>query len=275
MQLDDSSLLQGNAYIDGQWVSADSGATFTVTNPANGQVIIDVADCAEAETRRAIEAAENALIKWRARSAKDRAGVLRRWFELMMQHQEDLAVILSTEQGKPMAESRGEIAYGASFIEWFGEEAKRVYGDVIPGHAPDKRIVVLKQPIGVTAAITPWNFPTAMIARKVAPALAAGCSMIVKPAAETPLSALAMAELASRAGVPAGVFSVVTTDSASVVGGVLTGAGAVRKLSFTGSTEIGKLLMEQCAGTVKKVSMAFERAHPQPYRRDEYLGLYA
>lgn len=255
MQLNDSSLLCGSAYINGQWVDADDGARFAVMNPASGQVIIEVADCGATETQAAIDAANSALAAWRARTAKDRAGVLRNWFELMLQHQEDLATILSMEQGKPMTESRGEIAYGASFIEWFGEEAKRIYGDVIPGHAPDKRIVVLKQPIGVTAAITPWNFPTAMIARKVAPALAAGCTMVVKPAAETPLSALAMAELATRAGVPAGVFSVVTTDRASVVGGVLTGSATVRKLSFTGSTEIGKLLMEQCAGTVKKVSM--------------------
>ncbi len=255
MQLNDRGLLQGKAYIDGTWVDANDSSCFAVTNPANGETIIEVADCAAVDTEFAIDAAERALPGWRSKTAKERAIVLRRWFDLMMQHQEDLALILSTEQGKPMTESRGEIAYGASFIEWFGEEAKRIYGDVIPGHAADKRIIVLKQPIGVTAAITPWNFPTAMIARKVAPALAAGCTMVVKPAAETPLSALAMAELAARAGVPAGVFSVVTSNQASVVGGVLTASPAVRKLSFTGSTEIGKLLMEQCAGTVKKVSM--------------------
>jgi succinate-semialdehyde dehydrogenase/glutarate-semialdehyde dehydrogenase len=255
MQLKDGNLLRGQAYIDGQWVSASGGGVFPVDNPASGEVFIEVADCGAAEAEAAVEAANRALPEWRAKTAKERAAVLRRWFQLMLDHQEDLAVILSSEQGKPMAESRGEIAYGASFIEWFAEEAKRVYGDVIPGHAADKRIIVIRQPIGVTAAITPWNFPTAMIARKVAPALAAGCTMVVKPAAETPLSALAMAELAERAGVPAGVFSVVTTDQASVVGGVLTSSPTVRKLSFTGSTAVGKLLMEQCAGTVKKVSM--------------------
>jgi succinate-semialdehyde dehydrogenase/glutarate-semialdehyde dehydrogenase len=255
MKLNDSGLLQGNAYIDGNWVKAAGNALFAVTNPADGELIIEVADCGAAETETAIAAADRALVGWRGKTAKERAAILRRWYELMIQHQEDLAVILSTEQGKPTTESRGEIAYGASFIEWFAEEAKRVYGDVIPGHAADKRIVVIKQPVGVTAAITPWNFPTAMIARKVAPALAAGCTMIVKPAAETPLSALAMAELAERAGVPAGVFSVVTSDNAPVVGGALTSSPTVRKLSFTGSTEIGKLLMQQCAGTVKKVSM--------------------
>ena len=255
MQLNDGTLLRRQAYIDGQWVTASGGATFPIDNPASGEVFIEVADCGAAEAEAAVEAASKALPEWRAKTAKERAAVLRRWFQLMLDHQEDLAVILSSEQGKPMVESRGEIAYGASFIEWFAEEAKRVYGDVIPGHAVDKRIIVIRQPIGVTAAITPWNFPTAMITRKVAPALAAGCTMVVKPAAETPLSALAMAALAERAGVPAGVFSVVTTNQAAVVGGVLTASPTVRKLSFTGSTAVGKLLMEQCAGTVKKVSM--------------------
>lgn len=255
MQLKDKSLLKEMAYIDGQWSAGRAAQTFSVTNPANGEQIAAVADCGAEDTEQAVAAANDALPGWRAKTAKERAGILRKWFDLMMANQEDLAVILSTEQGKPMAESRGEIAYGANFIEWFAEEARRIYGDVIPGHAADKRIIVLKEPIGVTAAITPWNFPTAMIARKVGPALAAGCTMVVKPAAETPLSALAMAELAERAGVPAGVFSVVTTDQASVVGGVLTSSSIVRKLSFTGSTEIGKLLMKQCAGTVKKVSM--------------------
>ncbi len=255
MQLNDQSLLKDSAYIDGIWCAAADNATFAVTNPATGEQITMLADCGVADTQRAIDAADKALPAWRAKTAKERAVILRRWFDLMMQHQEDLACILSTEQGKPMAESRGEVAYGASFIEWFAEEGRRIYGDVIPGHAADKRIVVIKQPIGVTAAITPWNFPNAMIARKVAPALAAGCTMVVKPAAETPLSALAMAELAERAGVPAGVFSIVSSKQASAVGGVLTSSPTVRKLSFTGSTAIGKLLMEQCAGTVKKVSM--------------------
>ena len=252
MQLKNKDLLRGQAYIDGKWVDAADGASFPVINPANDESIIKVADCGAKETQQAIDAADRALPEWRAKTAKERATILRRWYELMLAHQQDLATILSTEQGKPMAESMGEIAYGASFIEWFAEEAKRIYGDVIPGHAADKRIVVIKQPIGVTAAITPWNFPTAMIARKVAPALAAGCTMVVKPAGETPLSALAMAELAERAGIPAGVFSVISSDQASVVGGVLTSSSTVRKLSFTGSTKIGKLLMEQCAGTVKK-----------------------
>jgi len=255
MQLQNKDLLRGQAYIDGKWVDAADGASFPVTNPANDESIIKVADCGAKETQQAIDAADRALPEWRAKTAKERATILRRWYELMLAHQQDLATILSTEQGKPMAESMGEIAYGASFIEWFAEEAKRIYGDVIPGHAADKRIVVIKQPIGVTAAITPWNFPTAMIARKVAPALAAGCTMVVKPAGETPLSALAMAELAERAGIPAGVFSVISSDQAAIVGGVLTSSSTVRKLSFTGSTKIGKLLMEQCAGTVKKVSM--------------------
>lgn len=255
MQLKDKSLLKDRAYIDGQWSAGKAAQNFLVTNPANGEQIAAVADCGAEDTEQAVAAANKALPAWRAKTAKERAAILRKWFDLMMANQEDLAVILSTEQGKPMAESRGEIAYGANFIEWFAEEARRIYGDVIPGHAADKRIIVLKEPIGVTAAITPWNFPTAMIARKVGPALAAGCTMVVKPAAETPLSALAMAELAERAGVPAGVFSVVTSDQAAVVGGVLTSSSVVRKLSFTGSTEIGKLLMQQCAGTVKKVSM--------------------
>ncbi|OED39061.1 succinate-semialdehyde dehydrogenase (NADP(+)) [Chromatiales bacterium (ex Bugula neritina AB1)] len=255
MQLNDKSLLKDSAYIDGAWCTSIDGGTFPVTNPATGEQITLLSNCGAADTQRAIEAADNALQQWRSKTAKERAVILRRWYDLMMQNQEDLACILSTEQGKPMAESRGEVAYGASFIEWFAEEGRRIYGDVIPGHAADKRIVVIKQPVGVTAAITPWNFPNAMIARKVAPALAAGCTMVVKPAAETPLSALAMAELAARAGVPAGVFSVVTSKRASEVGGVLTSSPTVRKLSFTGSTAIGKLLMQQCAGTVKKVSM--------------------
>ncbi|MDX5409433.1 MAG: succinate-semialdehyde dehydrogenase, partial [Thauera sp.] len=255
MQLRDAALLRTEAYIDGQWIQADAGMRFAVSNPADGAVIASVPDLGAAETRRAIAAAEAALPAWRARTAKERAAVLRRWFELIMAHQEDLAVLMTAEQGKPLAEARGEVAYGASFIEWFAEEGKRVYGDVIPGHAADKRIVVVKQAIGVVAAITPWNFPIAMITRKAGPALAAGCTIVIKPAEDTPLCALALAELAERAGVPRGVLNVVTSNRAAEVGGELTANPAVRKLSFTGSTEVGKLLMAQCAGTVKKVAL--------------------
>jgi len=254
MKLQDSSLLRQLCAIDGAWVAADNGATLEVRDPATGALVGTVPRAGRAETRRAIEAAERALPAWRARTGKERAQVLRRWFELMMAHQEDLARLMTAEQGKPLGESRGEIAYAASFLEWFGEEAKRVYGDTIPGHARDKRILVLKQPIGVCAAITPWNFPAAMITRKVGPALAAGCTVVIKPASQTPLSALALCELANRAGVPPGVVSCVT-GSASEIGAELTGHPAVRKLSFTGSTEIGKLLTAACAGTMKKVSM--------------------
>ncbi|HJW05758.1 MAG TPA: aldehyde dehydrogenase family protein, partial [Rhodanobacter sp.] len=255
MKLNDPTLLQSQAYLDGAWVDGDDNATFTVTNPADGEILAQVAALGANETRRAIEAAEAALPAWRAQTAKTRSQILRRWFDLIMQHQEDLALILSLEQGKPLAESRGEIAYGASFIEWFAEEAKRAYGDVIPSTAGDKRLVTIKQPIGVVAAITPWNFPNAMITRKVGPALAAGCTVVVKPAAETPLSALALAVLAERAGVPKGVLNIVTGNRAAEIGGELTRHPAVRKLSFTGSTRIGKLLMEQCAGTVKKLGL--------------------
>lgn len=255
MNLSDTALLHSQAYINGQWCDADDGGTVPVTNPANGEEIASLANCGADETERAVAAADAALPAWRAKTAKERANIMRRWFELMMQHQEDLAVILSTEQGKPLAESRGEIAYAASFLEWFGEEAKRVYGDIIPGHGADKRILVMKQAIGVTAAITPWNFPSAMITRKAGPALAAGCTMVLKPATETPLSAMALAELAERAGVPAGVFNVVCGKQSSKIGGVLTSSPIVQKLTFTGSTAIGKLLMQQCAATVKKVSM--------------------
>jgi succinate-semialdehyde dehydrogenase/glutarate-semialdehyde dehydrogenase len=252
--LKDPSLFRQQAYLDGAWVDADGGATINVDNPATADILGTVPKMGAAETRRAIAAAEAALPAWRAKTAKERAQILRRWFELMMANQEDLAILMTAEQGKPLAESRGEIAYAASFIEWFGEEAKRVYGDVIPGHGADKRIVVLKQPIGVCAAITPWNFPAAMITRKVGPALAAGCTMVLKPASQTPFSALALCELAERAGVPKGVFSCVT-GSASEIGGEMTSNPTVRKLTFTGSTEIGKLLLEQCARTVKKTSM--------------------
>lgn len=254
MQLTDSTLLRTQAFIDGQWVDADNGATFAVTNPADLSPICSVAALGTAETARAVAAAEAALPAWRAKTAKERSVLLRKWFELMMANQEDLARLLSWEQGKPLAESRGEIAYGASFIEWFAEEAKRVYGDVIPHDKQGRRLVVIKQPIGVVAAITPWNFPNAMITRKAGPALAAGCTIVIKPASETPLSALALAELASRAGIPAGVVNVVTGD-ARAIGGELTRNPVVRKLSFTGSTGIGKLLMAQCADTMKKVSM--------------------
>jgi succinate-semialdehyde dehydrogenase / glutarate-semialdehyde dehydrogenase len=252
--LKDPTLFRQQAYIDGAWVDADSGATIDVDNPATGDVLGTVPKMGAAETRRAIAAADAALPAWRAKTAKERAQILRRWFELMMANQEDLAVLMTAEQGKPLAESRGEIAYGASFIEWFGEEGKRIYGDVIPGHGADKRIIVLKQPIGVCAAITPWNFPAAMITRKAGPALAAGCTMVLKPASQTPFSALALCELAERAGVPKGVLSCVT-GSATEIGGEMTSNPTVRKLTFTGSTEIGKLLLEQCARTVKKTSM--------------------
>ena len=249
-----SPLLREHCYIDGAWVGADSGATIDVTNPATGERLGTVPDCGVAETRRAIEAASAAWPAWRAKTAKERAAVLRRWFDLMMANQEELARLLTMEQGKSLTESRGEIAYGASFIEWFAEEGKRLYGDVIPQHMTDKRILVLRQPIGVACAITPWNFPNAMITRKAGPALAAGCPMVLKPASQTPYSALALAALAEEAGVPRGVFSVVT-GSASKIGGEMTTNPVVRKLSFTGSTEVGRLLMRQSADTIKKLSL--------------------
>lgn len=256
-RLQDPSLLQTQSLIDGAWVSADSGLTVEVDNPADGTVIASVPDCGVAETRRAIAAAEAALPIWRAQTAKQRAAILRRWYELVLLNADDLALILTTEQGKPLAEAKGEVLYGASFIEWFAEEGKRIYGDVIPPHMADKRLIVLKQPIGVTAAITPWNFPNAMITRKAGPALAAGCTMVLKPAEQTPLSALALAELALRAGVPKGVLNVVTcaAHSASIVGQELCHNPVVRKLSFTGSTEVGRILMRQCADTIKKLSL--------------------
>ena len=254
MKLSDKGLLRTQAYIDGRWTDADSGDTLPVLNPATGDVVAEIAKCGTAETRRAIEAADAALPTWRARPAKERAKLLRKWFELMMAAQEDLAQLMTAEQGKPLAESRGEIAYGASYIEWFAEEAKRVYGDTIPAPAADKRIVVIKQPVGVVACITPWNFPNAMLARKIAPALAAGCTVVCKPANETPLSALAMVELAERAGIPAGAVNIVAGITKEI-GAELTGNPLVRKLTFTGSTAVGKLLIEQCAGTVKRTSM--------------------
>ncbi|AIB14294.1 succinate-semialdehyde dehydrogenase (plasmid) [Azospirillum argentinense] len=255
LSLNDQSLLRTQAYVNGAWRDAFSGKTFAVTNPATGEELAQVADVGAEETRQAINAADAALPAWRAKTAKERAAILRRWFELIMAAQEDLAVLMTLEQGKPLAEARGEVAYGASFIEWFAEEGKRVYGDVIPSFAGNKRIVVLKEPIGVVAAITPWNFPNAMITRKVGPALAAGCTIVVKPAEDTPLSALALAELAERAGVPAGVFNIVTGSDPVAIGGELTASPIVRKLSFTGSTEVGKILMRQSADTVKKVSL--------------------
>ncbi|TDR85181.1 NADP-dependent succinate-semialdehyde dehydrogenase [Enterovirga rhinocerotis] len=252
--LKDPALLRQQCYIDGAWADADSGATIAVTNPATGETVATVPKAGTAETRRAIEAAQKALPAWRAKTAKERSTILRKWFDLMMANQDDLAAIMTAEQGKPLAEAKGEIAYAASFIEWFAEEGKRIYGDVIPAHGADKRIVVIKQPIGVCAAITPWNFPAAMITRKAGPALAAGCTMVLKPASQTPLSALALCELAERAGVPKGVFSCVT-GAAGEIGGEMTSNAIVKKVTFTGSTEIGKKLLEQCAATVKKTSM--------------------
>jgi len=254
LTLKDPAMLKQQCYIDGNWLDADQRGIINVTNPATGELLGTIPKMGGEETRRAIEAANAALPAWRAKTAKERSVILRRWFELMMANQEDLAVIMTAEQGKPLAESKGEIAYAAAFIEWFAEEAKRIYGDTIPGHSADKRIIVIKEPIGVCAAITPWNFPAAMITRKAGPALAAGCTMVVKPASATPFSALALAELGERAGIPAGVFSVVT-GSASAIGGEMTANPIVRKLTFTGSTEIGKQLMAQCAATVKKVSL--------------------
>jgi succinate-semialdehyde dehydrogenase/glutarate-semialdehyde dehydrogenase len=253
-ELKDSDLFREACYIDGTWVQASSGQTISVDNPASGEIIGKVPKLGAAETRKAIEAADRALLPWSRKTAKERAGILRRWFDLMMSNQEDLARLMTLEQGKPLTESRGEVAYAAAFLEWFGEEAKRIYGDTIPPHQADKRIVVIKQPVGVVACITPWNFPLAMITRKVGPALAAGCTVVVKPASQTPFSALALAELAGRAGVPKGVLNVIT-GAAREIGGELTSSPIVRKLSFTGSTEIGKVLMAQCAGTVKKMSL--------------------
>jgi len=252
--LNNPQLFHQQAYINGSWKSADSKKTIEVHNPAQGTVIGTVPDMGAVETREAINAAHTAWLTWREKLAKERAVLLRRWYELIIENQQDLALLMTHEQGKPLTESKGEVVYGASFVEWFSEEAKRVYGDVIPEPRAGQRIIVIKQPIGVTAAITPWNFPTAMITRKCAPALAAGCSVIVKPASNTPFSALALAELAEQAGFPKGVFNVIT-GSAKEIGAELTANPLVRKLSFTGSTEIGKLLMQQCAGTVKKVSL--------------------
>ena len=254
MQISDQGLLKTQAYVDGKWIAADSGETLAVINPATGDTIAQIAKCGTAETRRAIEAAERAQKEWRTRTAKERAAVLRKWFTLMLENVEDLAQILTAEQGKPLAEARGEIAYGANYIEWFAEEAKRIYGDTIPHPSNDKRLVVIKQPIGVVACITPWNFPNAMLTRKIAPALAAGCTVVCKPANATPLSAFAFVELAERAGVPPGVINIVAGVTREI-GAEMTSNPIVRKLTFTGSTAVGKMLMQQCAATVKRTSM--------------------
>ncbi len=255
MQLKNPNLLRTQSYINGEWVNADNGATVDVFNPATGETVTTIANVAADETRRAIEAAEVALPAWKAKSAKERANILRRWFDLVMANQNDLAQILTAEQGKPLAEAAGEIAYGANYIEWFAEEAKRIYGDIIAPPSNDKRLMVIKQPVGVVASVTPWNFPNAMLTRKAAPALAAGCTFVGKPATETPLSALALAALAEEAGIPAGVFNVVCGNSSRAIGGEMTSNPIVKKLTFTGSTPVGKVLMEQCAATVKKTSM--------------------
>ncbi len=253
--LTDPALLADRAYVAGDWIAADDGATFPVTNPARGDVIAVVPDLGRAETARAIAAAQAAMTDWAARPAKERAIILRRWYDLMMANQDDLGTILCAEMGKPLAEAKGEIAYGASFIEWFAEEARRVYGETIPGHQRDKRITVLRQPVGVVGSITPWNFPNAMITRKCGPALAVGCGFVARPAAETPLSALALAVLAERAGLPGGIFSVITSRKASDIGKEFCENPAVRKLTFTGSTEVGRILLRQAAGQVMKCSM--------------------
>ncbi|MEW6762051.1 MAG: NAD-dependent succinate-semialdehyde dehydrogenase [Pseudomonadota bacterium] len=252
--LNDPSLLRQQAYLGGEWADALDASTITVTNPATGETLGTVPHMGAQETRRAIEAASKAWPEWRRKTAKERAAVLRRWYELMMEHADDLALLMTLEQGKPLAESRGEVGYAASFFEWFAEQAKRIEGDILEPPSPSLRILVTKEPIGVCAAITPWNFPAAMITRKVAPALAAGCPIVLKPAELTPFSALAMAELGERAGVPKGVFSVLTGDS-KAIGGELCANPTVRKLSFTGSTQVGRLLMEQCAPTLKKLSL--------------------
>ena len=255
MELQDPTLLRTQAYVGGEWIDADSGATFDVTDPATGDVVASVADLGVDETRRAVDLAEVAQKGWAARTAKDRGAVLRRWYELFLEHKEDLALIMTSEMGKPIGESRGEVVYAANFIDWFAEEGKRAYGEVIPTHDPTKRLLVLKQPVGVVSAITPWNFPQAMITRKVAPALSAGCASLVRPASETPLSALAAAELADRAGLPPGLLNVIPATDSPAVGRELTTNPTIRKISFTGSTPIGKLLLGQAAGTVKKASM--------------------
>ncbi|WCN11550.1 succinate-semialdehyde dehydrogenase [Marinomonas mediterranea] len=253
--LSQPNLLKNQSYVNGEWVSADSGKTYAITNPSNGEHIIDIADLGADDTTRAVEAAEKALKGWQALTAKERSTALRRWNQLILDNQEDLGKLMTLEQGKPLAEAKGEVGYGASFIDWFADEARRLNGDVIPTFAKDKRVLTIKQGVGVVAAITPWNFPIAMITRKAGPALAAGCTIVIKPSDETPLCALALAELAHQAGIPAGVLNVVVGKSAKDIGGVLTSNPIVRKLSFTGSTPVGKLLLSQCAQTVKRTSM--------------------
>jgi len=257
LQLKEMQLLRNQGYIDGKWTPADSGKTFKVNNPASGETLVEVADMGAAETKRAIDAANRALPGWRAKTAKERAAILRKWFDLIIAHADDLALLMTSEQGKPLAEARGEVVYGASFVEWFAEEGKRAYGDVIPTFAPDRRVLVIKQPIGVCASITPWNFPIAMITRKLAPAFAAGCTAVAKPAEATPLSALALAQLAEQAGFPAGVFNIVTgdADKSPEIGLEMCTNPIVRKVSFTGSTEVGRILLRQSADTVKKLSL--------------------
>lgn len=255
MLLKDPSLLETRAYVAGEWIDADDGKTFAVVNPARGDVIAEVADLSRAEVARAIEASAAAMKGWAARTGKERAQIMRKWFDLMMENQDDLGRILTAEMGKPLPEAKGEIAYGASFIEWFGEEAKRIYGETIPGHMPDKRLTVIRQPIGVVGSITPWNFPNAMITRKCGPAIAAGCGFVGRPAAETPLSALALAVLAERAGVPKGLFSIVTSSRSSDIGKEFCENPLIRKLTFTGSTQVGRILLRQAADQVLKCSM--------------------
>ena len=255
MLLKDPSLLQTRAYVAGEWIDADDGTTFPVVNPARGDIIAEVADLSRAEVARAIAASAAAMKEWAARTGKERAQVMRKWFDLMMANQDDLGAILTAEMGKPLPEAKGEIAYGASFIEWFGEEAKRIYGETIPGHMRDKRLTVIRQPIGVVASITPWNFPNAMITRKCGPAIAAGCGFVGRPAAETPLSALALAVLAERAGIPKGLFSIVTSSRSADIGKEFCENPLIRKLTFTGSTEVGRILLRQAADQVLKCSM--------------------
>ncbi len=253
--LKNNTLLHYQSFINGIWINADSSSTFPVHNPANNDLLAEVADCGPAETQRAIAAADAAWPAWRAKTAAERGDILKRWYALIMENIEDLALLMTLEQGKPLAEAKGEVGYGASFIEWFAEEGRRAYGDIIPAYAPGMRILVTKQPVGVVAAITPWNFPNSMICRKVGPALAAGCTVLLKPSEETPLSALALAELGARAGLPAGVFNIITSTDAAAIGGEMTQNPLVRKVSFTGSTAVGKLLMRQSADTVKKISL--------------------
>ena len=255
MNINNKSLLKTRAYINGQWVSGKNNSTFSVENPYNQSHLADVANLEQKAIANAIDCAEKAMVDWKAKSATERSNILKKWHQLQLENVDDLAMILTLEQGKPLAEAKGEINYGAAYVEWFAEEAKRIYGDVIPGHQQDKRIVVLKQPIGVVATITPWNFPNAMIARKVAPALAAGCTVVIKPSEVTPLSALALAELAHQAGIPPGVLNVVTSDNAVMVGDEFTSNSKVKKISFTGSTRVGKLLMEKASGSLKKLSL--------------------